>query len=119
MKTIEEKAKEAWGDYCYRAEGSLYSTCFIDGYMQGAKEAVKSQWRSVEDELPEKGQKVIIRYFGSFKGDANETHFCELEYNSKECLELMESILKPMKVKITHWMPIPDILDCGGKEKGK
>lgn len=35
--TIEEKAKRAWEEYCYRADGSLYSTadsvalCTYDG----------------------------------------------------------------------------------------
>lgn len=44
--TLEEKAKEAWADYCYRAGGSLYSTVFEDAYIQGATEALASQKES-------------------------------------------------------------------------
>lgn len=36
MKTIEERAKEAWDNYEYR-EGELYQSCFTDGFIAGAK----------------------------------------------------------------------------------
>ena len=36
MKTIEERAKEAWDDYEYY-DGNLYMNCFTDGFMAGAK----------------------------------------------------------------------------------
>ena len=36
MKTIEERAKEAWDNYEYR-EGELYQSCFTDGFVAGTK----------------------------------------------------------------------------------
>lgn len=36
MKTIEERANAAWNEYKYR-EGELYSSCFTDGFIEGAK----------------------------------------------------------------------------------
>lgn len=52
MKTIEEKA---WGYSDSRrkdADLTDVATAFHDGYIQGATEALQSQWRSVEEELP-------------------------------------------------------------------
>lgn len=45
MKTIEERAKEAWDNYEYSV-GQLYQSCFTDGFIAGAKSEQKEmlQW---------------------------------------------------------------------------
>lgn len=62
MKTIEERAKEAWSDYEYR-EGDLYNTCFIDGFLAGAKseQADLLRWRDPKEELPKENKQVLIK----------------------------------------------------------
>lgn len=62
MKTIEERAKEAWFDYEYR-EGELYNTCFTDGFLAGAKSEREEllRWRDPREELPEKFQTVLVK----------------------------------------------------------
>ena len=71
MKTIEEKATEyavrITIDYRHDkdVEFDLVQSAALgkecrDAYLAGATEALKSQWRSVEDELPEIRQRVLI-----------------------------------------------------------
>lgn len=97
MKTIEEEAKEAWADYCYRAGGSLYSTVFEDAYIQGATEALASQWVSVDEELPEVSADVLC-----LDGITNE--FCVRYYDSEEWYTLDGKLIAP-----TAWMAIPPV----------
>lgn len=62
MKTLEERAKEAWDDYEYRA-GNLYRNCFIDGFTAGAISERNEllRWRDPKEELPEDNKQVLIK----------------------------------------------------------
>lgn len=63
MKTIEERAKKAWEEYEYKATGNLYSTCFCDGYEQGAKSEREAltKWNSPECP-PDDTREILVKY---------------------------------------------------------
>lgn len=108
--TTEDKAKEAWLDYCCRADGSLYSTVFEDAYVQGATEALASQWKDPKVELPEDGETVLIReHYRSAKSGRFVVHFFEFTYFSEYGFALEERRLRTLGWRVTHWMRIPPI----------
>lgn len=57
MKTIEQRAT-AYAAGLSRTPG--YDPAIRLAYIKGAEDALKSQWRSVDDELPEDGEKCVI-----------------------------------------------------------
>lgn len=106
--TIEERAKEAWLDYCYRADGSLYSTVFEDAYVQGATEALASQWVSVKDALPDFHERVVVRcveYDGPsmFIAQRIPHDLADLGHTGWHWTQVVRD------ESITHWMRIPAI----------
>lgn len=105
--TIEEKAKRAWEDYCYRADGSLYSTVFEDAYKQGATEALASQWVSVEDRLPEEKKNVLVHC-----SDADPEISDCIAYFKDGVWCFMDEFYYDCTV--SHWLPIPPMK--GGKD---
>ncbi len=108
--TIEDKAKEAWVDYCYRDGGPLYSTVFEDAYVQGATEALASQWKDPKVELPEDGETVLIReHYRSAKSGRFVVHFFEFTYFSEYGFALEERRRRTLGWRVTHWMRIPPI----------
>ena len=95
MKTIEQKAKEAWENYEYRATPHLYNSVFEDGYVLGAKEALASQWRSAAEELPEYNKEVLIKHPRGLKVG--------------RCTEEKEWFSEGFPVEgSVYWMPIPE-----------
>ena len=95
-------------DYCYRADGSLYSTVFEDAYIQGATEALASQWKDPKVELPEDGEWVIVLAGEDGVQTAvwNEAHQCWDDDEGDD--------VKYEKDVVTLWMPIPEPPVKGG-----
>ncbi len=82
-------------------------------YVSGHTAYEQSMWHSVEDESPEFGQKVIIRascesYYGE-QFDVYENLTFEGNRHFGNSFKLRESADKGIKMKITHWMPIPEL----------
>ncbi len=96
--TIKEKAKRAWEDYCYRADGSLYSTVFEDAYKQGATEALASQWVSVEERLPERHEEVLTYRIGALNENAVAYHDGANWYTTDG-----------EHIRPHYWLPIPPL----------
>ena len=107
-QTIEEKAMQrAWCEYrgVEYVEGfvnPLPSDNFEKGYMLGRRDALASQWRSVEDELPKPEQDVLVTMgYGEF-GVAWLTSLsngtCKW-YSNDDTLSLDN---------VKYWMPIPE-----------
>lgn len=79
-------------------------------YLSGADEAISSQWRKPEDELPKDGQLVLIReYFRSAESGRFVNHIKEFMFFEKYGFELEERINAHLGYHITHWMPIPGL----------
>lgn len=97
--TIEEKAKSYYDNYIKRGFIGQGELAIRTAYLEGATEALASQWRSVEEELPEDDS-----YF-YFVADVNKNplavdcaeYACETKKFSRG-----GQILHP-----THWMHIP------------
>lgn len=65
MRKIEEKVEAAWqrsrGEDVYNPYYPVKaSSNFADGYKAGAADALSHQWVSVEEELPENDEDVIV-----------------------------------------------------------
>lgn len=103
-----DKTVKAWDSYDMEQ-------AFEDGYTA----CEQSMWRSVEEELPEFGQKVIHRAeCESMYGE--KFVVCEnLTFESNKyfvnSFKLRESADKGIKLKITHWMPIPSLPETNTK----
>lgn len=88
---------------------------FEKGFMAGYTACEQSLWRSVEEELPEFGQKVIVRAScESINGKQYEIHE-SLKFESIKSFgntfKLRERANKGIKYKITHFMYIPSLPD--------
>lgn len=76
-------------------------------------ESAPTGWISVKDRLPEDGAPVLVCYIGakgSVKGDAPCTDGTANYYRGAWYWweEYGASNDEPVKVKITHWMPLPE-----------
>ncbi len=79
-------------------------------YMFGANEALNSQWRKPEDEMPKDGDVVLIReYYRSARTGRFVNHVREFVFFEKYGFTLEEKINNHLRYRITHWMPIPEL----------
>lgn len=79
-------------------------------FMDGAKEALNSQWRKPEDEMPKDGQLIHIReYYRSARSGRFVNHVKEFMFFEDYGFELEERINSHLGYRITHWMPIPEL----------
>lgn len=109
MKTIEEKAKEAWEDYCYRAEGNLYSSVFQDAYKQGAEDALKHPWIKWTDRQPEDGTPIFaVRLNWNYGNPAYDYKYFG-NVNKATAKIIMEHDAENI-----YWVPLPQ-----GEKQGK
>ena len=107
MKTIEEKATHADKLFCeiidkyQTAPRPEFRDTLAEIYLAGAKEALASQWRSVEDELPEIDKEVVVVYSHPLTPNFIEK---AMAYSDGEDWYTTDGEhLRP-----THWMPIPE-----------
>ncbi|MCM1220087.1 MAG: hypothetical protein NC548_36910 [Lachnospiraceae bacterium] len=102
MKTINQKAREYAEDY----NGSGFANEIVCAYHVGAEEALRSQWRTVEDELPKDGEKCVIM--------DKDGRVRAAVYDAKRELWRMSGGLFIYPIKTVYcWMSIPN---CQGKE---
>ena len=107
-KQIEKKAKEMANKYSEVGVGSKYHREIYAAAMEMAEWLLSHQWVSVEDELPpqkERYSKYVImrnRIGGHYIG-------C---YDFEEKLWLNGN-LEMIYMDITHWMPIPPMVEEG------
>lgn len=103
MKTLEERAgaqaQRAHNNILNHIHNNTLSIDHIDKgfeecYIAGAKEALASQWRSVDDERPE-FMKIVLGHIKNDKWDRYEMVYIDYNYrwNLKDVVE---------------WMPIPE-----------
>lgn len=96
-------------------------TFLAQAYSDGYTACEQSMWRSVEEELPEFGQKVIVRaecesmYGEKFVIIENLTFESNKYFGNS--FKLRESADKGIKLTITHWMPIPSLPDTNTEKK--
>lgn len=101
MKTIEEKACEYVANAPNR---SMY-----DAYLAGAREAIASQWRSVEDK-PQDGETVLIyEHYRSARTGRYVKHIIEFTYFDEYGFEIEERTHRRLKLKVKAWMPFPEL----------
>lgn len=111
--------------------------CFRKGFKEGAKwQAKQSPWISVEERLPNKGQRVLVGFLYYYKYDDREAesrkHIDVFTYENgiwttdSDISYLGKSVEKD-DIKVICWMPIPsfdEILEANRdvleriKEKG-
>ena len=98
MKTIEEKARI----YTKTAAPLMaYSSGLIlNAYIAGATEALASQWRSVDDELPEIDDVVFVTYPNL--STPLDKDMGVAYYDGEDWYTTDDTHIRP-----THWMSIP------------
>ena len=121
MKTLEERAKEAWDDYAYRA-GNLYRNCFIDGFTAGAISERNEllRWRDPKEELPEDNKQVLIK---TDRGVTTAFHWGNGEFIMPQVgmgyidlqPEEIEDDTEEVLYNILGWRPIVELPEDGEK----
>jgi len=64
------------------------------------------EWISVDKELPEMGDKVVVLYKDWSQADWDATDFDYLEICSESGVEYFAGALDN-EMTVTHWMPLP------------
>lgn len=77
-------------------------------YIDGATEALASQWRSVEDELPEDGETVLLSINGS-----RLTGY----YSHDDELWEVDGIGAYERNDVSHWCKLPSLPDTNTEKK--
>ncbi len=108
-QSIEEKAQdhaEMAFAKALKAPWPEAKQAFADAYLAGATEALASQWRSVEEELPEAEQDVLVAV------DTNTNHqfaFAWLSTLSNGTLRWYSYDDTLPLDNIRYWLPIPEL----------
>ncbi|WP_289739326.1 DUF551 domain-containing protein [Paramuribaculum intestinale] len=99
--TPEEKARA----YADRYEAKPMAETAIRAYIAGHFEALASQWVSVEEQLPEEGQEVLLYDVNSIR------HYVigwrRKKGDNKSMWALSNGFVEDKD--ITHWLPIPQL----------
>lgn len=137
-QTVEEAANkmcEAWG--MEDNHGYSVKDTFKVGFVQGAKwQKTQSPWISVEERLPDEGQRVLVGFFYRYKyfdREAESRKYVDtLTYENgmwttDSDISYLGENVKKGDIKVVCWMPLPsfdeilkanrDVLDRI-KEKG-
>lgn len=101
MKTIQDKANEYALDMNEKCDGFFNCRSLVDAYVKGATEALASQWRSVEDGLPETYDDVLVVYPPSYSPSHIEKAVAY--YDGEDWYTKDGEHIRP-----SHWMPIPE-----------
>ena len=78
--------------------------------LQADIEQLKNPWISIEDRLPEEGQRV--RVYGTYWGEINgegEKITAEVDWCLYGCLSLPSDAYEAKVKDVIHWMPIPKL----------
>lgn len=114
----QEYAEKKLQEIPHRIDAFFNPFDIAQAYSDGYTAAEQSLWRSVEDELPEDGQKILIReYYRSAKSGRFVNHVKEYIYFAEYGFELEGKKYSCLRYRITHWMPIPPIPDTNTEKK--
>ena len=95
-------------DYINRA--MFYFDDMEQAYLDGYTASEQSQWRSVEEELPEDGQAIIIRVVQKEAKSGKMFESCfNTFYFKRYGFDIEERQQRGKISKVTHWMPKPDL----------
>lgn len=117
MKTKEEKAHDyaealidGFGIHGVPCDIKSIKRLVTEAHIAGAKEALESQWRPV-NESPEEWQDVLIytTYIGANSGEPR-TLVEQMTFLSEYGFKLKENTERHVKLRILAWMPIPPII---------
>ena len=117
MKTIEEKA-QAYAERKFQEIAELYQTApwpefrakLTEIYLDGATEALSTQWRDPKEELPELDQPILIREkYRSARTGKYVSHVVEELFVDVDQFSHLERVHSHLSYSITHWMPIPEL----------
>lgn len=94
----------------YLNRALFYFDDMEQAYLDGYTAAEQSMWRSVEEELPEEGQAIIIRVVHKDvkSGKIFESYF-DTFYFEQYGFEIEERQQRGKISKVIHWMPKPDL----------
>ena len=122
MKTIEEKAIEYADRPTTAKTWGMHKRALIDAYLAGATEALTSQWRNVEDELPPNADNVLVhidfsdakRNMDNFGAEAWESAMSHtVAYYRDECWNFLDEYY--CDCNVDRWMPIPKLTNPESK----
>lgn len=108
----DEKLKKAIKRMSPYGEIEEHFDCIdiMRAWRDGYAACEQSMWRSVEDELPEEGQPIIIRIVQkeAKSGKMFESYFNTF-YSKQYGFDIEERQQRGKISKVTHWMPKPDL----------
>lgn len=113
MKTIDEKAWDYSDSRRKDADLTDIATAYHDGYIQGATEALQSQWRNVEEELPTKSDDYIVAYED---GTVFTEYFVKRINDWRHYADGCDRWEKP-RARVVAWLPIPEYKPDKSKSK--
>lgn len=82
---------------------------FINAFIDGYTACEQSQWRSVEDELPEEYENVLTVGPYDF---SDPSHYAVAYYDGEDWYTADGEHIRP-----THWMPIPSLPETNTEKK--
>ena len=113
MNTIEEKA-QSYAEQKFQEVVELYQIApwpefrakIAEIYLAGAMEALSTQWRDATKEVPDIGMRVLLREI--YTNVNTPIQFYPIYYN-EYVFSTRERFHRPLGLRITHWMPIPEL----------
>ena len=108
MKNLEEKAIAYALNMSEKFDGFFNVRSLLDAYFAGAIEALESQWRSVEDELPLVDDNVLVVYSDSFTNISVQS---VAYWDGEDWYTIDGTHIRP-----THWMSIPKLSNPESKK---
>lgn len=117
MKTIEERAQEAWIGYEYR-DGNYWRNrgCFKNGFIAGAKSEREEllRWRDPKKELPDYYHTVLIKYI---KGGlyTYAAAWLSVSDNNEYLWTIAETNMLISDRSVHYWRPIVELPYDGEK----
>lgn len=106
-----EKVNYPCPDYgWYESDDEQMKECLAQVWLDGYTAAEQSMWRSVEEELPEDGQAIIIRVVQKESKSGKMFESCFNTFYFKQYgFDIEERQQRGKISKVTHWMPKPDL----------
>lgn len=109
--SIEEKAKAYYDDYIKRGFIGQGELAIKTAYLEGATEAIVSQWVSVKERLPKNKELVLVMVDLPQAKCYDLARFCEDDNDFALIIGLYDRYV------VTHWMAIPPLKECESNER--
>lgn len=101
------------GEY-YIVEKAVFEA--NDQRIASLTEQVEQRWVSVEERLPNQGDRVLILEHDGYVG---MSQYAKKDFGSRKCVFHDEADEQPGTYNPTHWQPLPPIPSPITKEKGE